>query len=265
MKTSIPLRASSLPELFDCPARWEARNIRKLRLPRSAAAQLGTAVHAGTALYDKSRLDGNPLTADEAAGAVVDAIHRPEEDVAWDDGSPAEAESIGIALHKRYCAEVAPKQNYVAVEATCDALEISDLGITLTGTTDRVFITDDGYGIADIKTGKTAVGTDGTVKTAGHAAQIGVYELLAGAAIGQRMEAPAQIIGLQTAKTARGQRVGIGAIHSARELLVGDEDSPGLLQLAADMLHAGRFFGNPRSQLCNPKFCPAYPTCKWRR
>lgn len=261
----ISIRASSIPELFDCPARWEAKYIRGLHMPSSAAAQLGTAVHAGTATFDQAVLDGNPLSADEAAGAVVDAIHHPDRDVDWGEDNPNEAEKIGIALHKRYCAEIAPKQKYAAVEALCERLEISDLGLALTGTTDRVTVSEDGYGIADLKTGKRAVAADGTVETAGHAAQIGVYELLAGAAMGQAIEAPAQIIGLQVAKTAKGQRAGIGTITNARELLVGDEESPGLLQIAADMLHAGRFFGNPRSQLCSKKFCPAFDICRWRK
>ena len=38
-----------------------------------------------------------------------------------------------LALHRRYCADIAPQQTYRAVEATCEALTISDLGITLTG------------------------------------------------------------------------------------------------------------------------------------
>lgn len=262
---AITLRASSLPELFDCPARWEAKHVRGLRLPRSGAAQLGTAVHAGTALYDQSRMDGGDLTADEAAGAVADAIHHPEEDVDWGDDSPAEAERIGIALHTLYCRDIAPAQRYVAVEAACEALCITDIGLTLTGTTDRVTLTDEGYGIADIKTGKSAVAADGTVSTGRHAAQIAVYELLAGQALGTVMSAPARIIGLQVAKTDKGRRAGVGIVRDARALLIGDEESPGLLHMAADMLHAGRFHGNPSSQLCNPKFCPAYPACRWRR
>lgn len=258
------IRASSLSDLFDCPARWEAKHLRGMRMPRSGAAQLGTAVHAGTALFDNSRLEGNPITADEAAGAVADAVHSPDEDVDWGEDSPNEAESIGIALHKRYCREIAPKQQYVAVEATCDRLEISDIDIALTGTTDRVTLTDEGYGIADIKTGKSAVSADGTVKTAGHTAQLAVYELLAGAALGRVIDAPAQIIGLQVAKTEKGRRAAVGSITGARKMLTGDESGPGLLQIASDMLHAGRFYGNPRSQLCNPKYCPAYNVCRWR-
>lgn len=262
---TITLRASSLPELFDCPARWEAKYVRGLRLPKSGAAQLGTAVHAGTALYDQSRIDGSGLTADEAAGAVADAIHHPEEDVEWGDDSPSEAERIGIALHTIYCRDIAPSQRYVAVEATCKALHITDIGLALTGTTDRVTLTDEGYGIADLKTGKSAVAADGTVSTGKHAAQIAVYELLAGQALGTVISAPARIIGLQVAKTDKGRRAGVGIVRDARDLLIGDEESPGLLQMAADMLHAGRFWGNPSSQLCNPKFCPAYPTCRWRK
>ncbi len=262
---TVSIRASSLSELFDCPARWEAKHIKKMRRPTSAAARLGTAVHAGTALYDQSILDGSPLTPDEAAGAVVDAIHRPDEDVDWEDTSPREAESIAVPLHRLYCERIAPEQEYVAVEATCESLTLTDLGLTLTGTIDRVRVDDGRFGIADIKTGKSAVGADGTVKTQGHAAQIAVYELLASHALDQDMAAPAQIIGLQVAKTDKGRRAGSGFITGARELLLDEETSPGLLRHASNILHSGDFFGNPRSQLCNPKYCPAYTTCRWRR
>lgn len=261
---TVTIRASSLGELFDCPSRWEAKHVKGMRLPASAAARLGTAVHAGTALYDQSRLDGNPLTPDEAAGAVVDAIYKPDEDVVWDETSPHEAESIAVPLHNLYCKQIAPNQEYVAVEATCESLTITDIGLTLTGTIDRVRVDDGGFGIADIKTGKSAVSADGTVKTQGHAAQVAVYELLASAVLAQDMTAPAQIIGLQVAKTDKGRRAGTGLISNARDILLDDEDSPGLLRHAAALLHSGDFYGNPRSQICNPKYCPAYNICRWR-
>lgn len=260
----ITIRASSLPELFDCPARFEAKHIRKLRLPSSSNAVLGKAVHAGTALFDGKRLEGCPVTPDDAAGAVVDAIHKPDEDVDWGEDRPQEAESIALALHSLYCHKIAPKQQYVAVEAACERLEITDIGIALTGTTDRVTITDDGYGIADIKTGKNAVAADGTVKTQGHAAQMAVYELLAEHSTGYAINAPSQIIGLQTAKTDRGRRAGIGTIEGGRELLLGDEDSPGLLEHAAKILKSGNFHGNPKSMMCHERYCPAFGRCKWR-
>lgn len=261
------IRASSLPELFDCPARWEAKNLRGIRLPSGSASALGTAVHAGTAAFDQSRLDNNPVTADEAAGAVVDAIYAPHDDVVWDaDCQPRDAEKIGIALHKLYCKEIAPKQEYVAVEALCESLDIPELGIRLTGTTDRITYSElDGYGIADIKTGKRAVGTDGSVHTKGHAAQIAVYELLAWHALGQVMEAPAQIIGLQVAKTDKGRRAGIGTLQGARELVVGTDEQPGLLQYASNMIKSGSFYGNTRSVLCTSAYCPIFRTCQWRK
>lgn len=142
---------------------------------------------------------------------------------------------------------------------------IADLGLTLTGTIDRVRVDDEGFGIADIKTGKSAVGADGTVKTQGHAAQIAVYELLASHALDQDMTAPAQIIGLQVAKTDKGRRAGTGTITGARDILADDGESPGLLRHAASILHSGDFYGNPRSQICNPKYCPAYAVCRWRK
>lgn len=260
----ITIRASSLPELFDCPARWEAKHILGLRLPSSSNAVLGKAVHAGTALFDGRRLEGNPISVDDAAGAVVDSIHRPDECVDWGEDRPQETENIALALHGMYCRQIAPQQEYVAVEATCECLEITDIGIALTGTTDRVTKTPGGYGIADIKTGKNAVGADGTVRTQGHAAQMAVYELLAERSTGIPMSAPAQIIGLQSAKTDKGRRAGIGKLEGGRGLLIGDEESPGLLEHAASILQRGLFHGNPRSMMCDKKYCPNHPRCKWR-
>lgn len=261
----ITIRASSLPELFDCPARWEAKHVKGMRMPSSSSAVLGKAVHAGTALFDGKRLEGTPISVDDAAGVVVDFIHRPDEDVEWGEDRPQETENIGIALTGMYCREIAPTLDYVAVEAACERLEITVIGIALTGTTDRVTKSAAGYGIADIKTGKNAVSADGCVKTQGHAAQMAVYELLAEYSTGIPMDAPSQIIGLQVAKTDKGRRAGIGAITGGRDLLLGDGETPGLLEHASLILKRGLFHGNPRSMMCDKKYCPAHERCKWRR
>lgn len=259
------IRASSLAELFDCPARWAAKHIDGLRSPRSAAAQLGTAVHAGTAMFDTYRLPGGtPISADDAAEAVVEAIHRPEEEVDWEDTAPNDAEKIALALHARYCADVAPRQEYLGVEVKCEKLELPDLGIALTGTTDRIRKTAAGAGISDLKTGKAAVGVDGRAVTKGHATQLGVYELLAENASGIVITAPAQIVGMNTAKTAAGQRVGMGEVVNARAALVGTEEQPGLLEHASRLIQSGAFYGNPKSYLCSEKYCPAHPTCRFK-
>lgn len=262
----VSIRASSLGELFDCPARWASKHIFGMNMPSSGAATLGTAVHAGTAVFDASRLPGgSPVSADDAAGAVVDAIYKPEHEVDWDEDKPQDAEKIAIALHAKYCAEIAPTQNYSAVEIKCERLEIPDLGIALTGTTDRVRNTSDGFGISDIKTGKTAVSADGSVKTAGHAFQLGVYELLAEHSSGLSITGPAQIIGLNTGKTPAAQRSGIGSITGARAILLGDGTAPGVLEHASKIIHSGDYFGNPRSMLCSDKYCPNHATCNFRK
>lgn len=264
MTPVITIRASSLPELFDCPARWEAKHLLGKRLPASGVTQLGTAVHAGAAAFDAARINGEEVTVEEAAGVVADTIHHPEYDVVWEDESPAVAEKIGIALHRKYCTDIAPAREYVAVEVDCDRLEITDLGLVLTGTVDRVRAVEDGYGICDLKTGKTAVAADGTVATAAHRFQMGAYELLAEVGGGLPITAPAEIIGMQTGTTEKAQRIGTGMITGARELLLGDEEKPGVLHHAARLLHAGDFYGNPRSMLCNQKFCPVYGICRYR-
>ena len=261
----VQVRASGLSDLFDCPARWYAKNIEERFMPSSPSAQLGTAVHAGTAFFDDMAIRGTPVSIDDTVGAVVDALHDESRDVDWGDESPDKLEPVATSLVRLYCEEIAPTMTYVAVEAKCPELTLDDLGITLTGSTDRIRRDQDGkLGICDIKTGKTAVAADGTVKTQGHAAQMAVYELLAGEAIGTPMTAPAIIIGLQSAKTAKGRRCGIGSITGAVDLLLGTDDQPGLLQMAGKMLKSGTFYGNARSSLCSEKYCPVYNTCFWR-
>lgn len=262
----VTIRASALSDFLDCPARAEAKHLRGLRTPNSGAAQIGTAIHKSTALFDSSKLAGKGLTVDETAGAAVDAIYKPEHDVVWDEDYPVhDAEKTAVALHTKYCKEIAPKQDYVAVEAKCERLEITDIGLALTGTTDRIHTVDGGYAIDDLKSGKTAVRADGRVETKGHTYQMGVYELLAEKASGLSITGPAQIIGMQTGKTEKAQRVAIGRIDGARDVLLGEEDSPGILEMVARMVHAGSFFGNPRSMLCGEKFCPIFNQCKFRK
>lgn len=259
------IRASSLARLFDCPASWAATHIEGKRTPSNGKAMLGKAVHASTAMFDQSTIEGTGITIDESAAAAVDTINKPDEEVVWDEDSPQDAEKIALSLHSKYCNQIAPTQNYKAVEVTCESLVITDLGIALTGTTDRIRETDDGFGIVDLKTGKAAVGSDGRVKTAGHAYQMGVYELLAEQASGVRIAGPAQIVGMNTAKTSASQRIGTGEIHGARDVLLGDEESPGILQHAANIIHSGNFWGNPKSMMCHARYCAAYETCKFRK
>lgn len=262
---SVVIRASSLPHLFDCPARWAAIHLENRRMPSNGKAILGKAVHASTAVFDQAVIDGAGITIDEAAAAAVDAIHRPEEEVDWEEETPNEAEKIALSLHGKYCSEIAPKQSYRAVEVKCDRLDITDLGIALTGTTDRVRETEDGFSICDLKTGKAAVGSDGQVKTSGHAYQMGVYELLAAQAGGLPITGAAQIIGMNTAKTPAAQRLGTGEIVGARDVLLGDGESPGVLEMAAHLIHGGNFWGNPKSMLCHGRYCPVHSTCKFRK
>lgn len=263
----VTIRASALSDFFDCPARAEAKHLLGKRCPTNGKALLGSAIHKSTAVYDRSVLGGQGITIDEAAGAAVDLIHRPEEEVKLDDDEKSnEIEAVAVALHKLYCTKIAPTQEYAAVEVQCERLEITDLGIALQGTTDRVRKVGEGHGIADLKSGGSAVRADGHVETKGAAYQLGVYELLAERASGLPITEPARVIGLQTGKTERGQRVAVSdPVAGARDVLVGEPDSPGVLEMVSKMIHGGVFPGNPRSMLCHDKYCPIYQQCKFRK
>lgn len=268
----ITLRASSISELFDCPARWQAKHIDGKRVPTSGSAMLGKAVHKGAELFDRAVLDGKPISIRDAAGAVVDTLYNPDDEVDWDDESPASMEKLALPLHELYCKEIAPKTQYIAVERKLDDLLISDIGLTICGTLDRLYRAYEplfqnwSYGIADIKTGKSVVATDGSVKTQGYAMQTAIYELLAEHTFQCRVDAPAQIIGLQVAKTDKGRRAGIGKISNTKRYLLDDEVTgrPGLLRMAAKIINSGDFYGNPKSMTCGAKYCPEYNKCIWR-
>lgn len=262
----IPIRASSLSDLFDCPARWEAKNLLNKRMPAGARTRLGTAIHEAVTQWDHMHLIGESVSTEECAEILHQQIWQPDEEVDWADLDQNSAESIGHALVNKYITQIAPTQKFIGVEVRCESLILADLGIELTGTIDRIYENDEGeLGIGDIKTGKTSVGSDGVVKTSGHTPQMGIYTVLAAHALQESVTAPARIYGLTTAKTDKGQHVGIGEIESPAEVLLGTEEEPGLLHHAAKILKHGTFYGNSKSMLCNEKFCPAFATCKFRK
>lgn len=266
MSEPITIRASSFGAIFDCPARWIAIHLEGRNTPQSAAAALGTAIHAGTAHFDSERVAQQVPSVSAAQDAAVESVRKPREETVWDDASADKAERIAASLTERYCTLESPKHDFVAVEASVESLHITDLGLVLTGHVDRVRSTEDGYGISDLKSGKTAVGTDGRAKTHGHGAQIGIYELVAQAATGLEITAPGQIIGLQTNLTPDKQRIGTGEIVGAREALLGTEDHAGLLHVASKIVHGAiPAWGNPRSMVCSERYCPAFATCFYRR
>lgn len=274
MNSTEPLgtiRASAWPSMFDCAQRFYWQNIVGLRNPSSGPAHLGTAIHAGTAMYDQAQLDDAPVSIGDAVDASREALLSPEHEVEWSEGLTArEADDYAVKLTTRYCADIAPTRNYAAVELRCEALDIiTRHGIVrVTGTTDRVRLLDDGRkGISDLKTGgrateKTADGRGRRAVTKGHHLQLGIYTLMAEQASGERLDAPAEIIALQTTKDTP---CGIGEILDVKTALLGDDEQPGLIEIAAGMLKTGIFPPNPKSMLCSRKFCPAYERhCKFR-
>jgi hypothetical protein len=259
------VRASSWPSLFDCSQRWYWQNIVGLRSPPSGAAAVGTAIHAGTAVFDAAPLEGRSQDIDEAMDAAASTMQEKiAEGADFEDGplTQKSAVDVSVLLTARYCQQIAPTRRYAAVELECRALDIAtEYGIVrITGTTDRIRIADNGEkGISDMKSGARATKKteDGgrCAATEGHHIQMGVYTLMAEQASGERLDAPAEIIGLQTTKDAP---VATGYIADVKTPLLGDGEHPGLIEIAAHMIKAGIFPPNPKSILCSKKYCPAH-------
>lgn len=261
---SLTVRASSWAGLFDCAYKWEGIHLLKMRNVVGLRAALGTAIHAGTAAFDTARLTGDIVTADDAAGVFVDKLRDPENeyDPSRDDLSVSEAERVGITLLTKYCFEVSPRYNFVAVEMETKPLDIdcgNGVTVRLTGTMDRARVRKGahGVGIADLKSGSAAV-QKGVAVTKGHGAQIGTYELLYEHTTGEQITDDAEIIGLKTKGTAE---IATGIVKNAKRVMVGTEDNPGLIEFAAEMFKSGRFYPNPKSLLCSANYCPRYATC----
>jgi len=88
----IPIRASSFGALFDCPSRWVSIHMEGRRTPQSANAALGTAIHAGTAVFDEDRVKNIVPSLDAAEDAAVESVRRPREETVWDEASIDKAE-----------------------------------------------------------------------------------------------------------------------------------------------------------------------------
>lgn len=266
MSEIFKVRASSWAGLFDCAHRWEAEHLLGMRKPAGMRALLGTAVHAGTAVFDKSRMDGAGVTADEAAGVVIDTLHNPEFEVdhQQDGLSMRESERIGLTAHSLYCAEISPQFTFLGVENTLKPLDIEcgdGVTIQLTGTMDRARAaqTEAGPVIADVKTG-TRVIEQGRASTRGRAAQVGTYQLMYEQT--ERVStAGGQILALSTTSK---PTAAVSNVFDAKRVMVGTKDQPGLIEHAAVMFKTGLFPPNPSSPLCSPKYCPRWETCLFR-
>lgn len=264
----ISVRASSLPGLFDCGYRWEASNVLGMRKPASGAMALGTAIHKGTAAFDSAQLAGKPIKPDDAAGALVDHLKNPGEDVVWtdEDLTKQEAERIGLNLHTRYCTQVSPKLVFAAVELDVGQLVIDvpeqGVKVKLTGHLDRsrVIRGQTRPRIADLKTGGKAASKDGSAAVKGHGLQLGVYQILAEYRMGEPVDEVGEIIGMQTGS---GAYIGRSTIKAPKQQVLGDDNTPSLIEMAANMLRTGLFYPNPKSMTCGERFCVRWSRCPY--
>ena len=242
-----------MPELFDCPARWWAKHQEGRRSWSSAEALLGTAVHAGTAVFDRERATGHPIEASQAALAVVDAISAGANDVAWIAGGMTQTgvRDEAMKTHFRYCADIVARPAWTEVETKLDpiTLQFGGVAITLTGTEDRGRLQGGVYVSSDVKTGKG-------FKAGSYVSQVGTYAILRTAATGLPSVGQLDHVTQESIRSY--------SLPSVSAAMLGDGERPGLLETAAKMIEAGILYGNPKSILCTKKFCPVFSTCQFR-
>ena len=287
------VRASSWKTLFSCPLSWYYSNIEKIRTASSGIAQIGTAIHTGTALFDGPRLRGDSISVEEAVEGAIAVLYDDDVEVNWDSSAQFKAaEGIVARSVNRYCHDIAPNVVYTAVEARCEDLHINTRygTIVTTGTIDRVrerayAVQDDGSlkqvphhvadaqdcqtitfreNVRDIKTGLQAVGYDddgSRVATIGaHHLQVGIYTIMTEVELQRPMDAPAEICGISTGKSGD---IAVSDIRDVRTALLGSGERPGMSEMAAKMLKDGDFRPAPGTVMCSPLYCSGWDRCPY--
>lgn len=265
-KPVFEVRASAFGSLFDCGMRFEWETLMRKQRASSLRAWLGTSIHASTAAFDQAKLDGMPISADDAADVFQETLWNPTEDVDFKDPklTPQQAEVIGLTLHARYCAEIAPLMNYESVEKKLKPMDIETEGviIRLTGSMDRARVVRAAKRhkiIADVKSGGRLIGVDGQVTVKARAAQTGTYQILSENTDGEQTDG-SQIVALQTSST---PQIGVSRVFDAKSHLIGFDGQPGMLEMAGKMFKIGLFPPNPSSPLCDKKYCGRWNNCKF--
>lgn len=269
MSVTTVVRASSLSSYQDCPRRWAARHLRReiealgfeVRiLPSSIGAAVGSGTHAGAAyLLSEKMASGESGNLTEAEQRALDELeHRIiDEGVIWDDttGNLNTAQQQTRRMVRAYRTHVVPGVHPVAVEQRITKTFAP--GWTLSGQAD-VFEDDV---LHDTKTG--------TVRRA-NMPQYGCYSLL--------RRSPRPEDGAPDGEPVNG----IVEDFIRRVSLKPDQPPPerypypveAAEQLAWAVMHRIKadterfretgdlwaFMPNPMSQMCSPKYCPAFNT-----
>jgi hypothetical protein len=279
VRPDYTIRASSLPTFFDCPERWAETHPQfgNIRMPSGAAAAIGTATHFGTGRFDMERLLRIVPSAEAAIDAAVQKIKEPDGEVIWDDFTLSEAKDIAARLTQNYCIGFASRFQFDAVEMPMNHWDVqaaNGLIIRFTGTIDRRRVITqlnpaDGSrrerkGICDLKTGANVISANGEVNTKVSGAQMAMYELLellSTNTLGKSDMLPAMIFAFPT----KGKHQPAAAeVRSPHRLLIGDAHHKGAIDIIADTLKSGNFWGNARSTLCGPRYCPKHGKCRWQ-
>jgi hypothetical protein len=273
------LRASATPGYPDCPRRVATRIDRAAimefgfslhYIPQSIAAAVGTAVHRGAAvmLGEKARTGTLP-SRDYAVEASRDGLHMATEigEITY-DGPHGPTHNMDEAVEQTgkmttaYHTHVAPGINPIIVEEKLEA-QVSET-VMLTGHPDQVCR--EPGSIRDLKTGTKMPTT--------FAVQLGNYSLLARShdlpierasidfiqRVGRNKPQPKPVT--VSAAIADAENAAAKVIeHIVRDL---DTFHNGDAKRHLAPGDPWAFIANPSSNLCSPKYCPAYGTdfCK---
>jgi len=243
------LRPTGINQYIDqCSAQYYFQNIEKIKTPNKYHLAFGTSLHHAVAKNYKQKIETKvDLPSEEIEQEFSDAIDLEMsfvEKADFTEVKPGQLKDQGLALLKKYQAEVAPRVFPVAVEQTIRA-KYAGYDYGLQGTLDL-------FDIYSIVTDHKTTAKEIKGNTVGYERQVGgFYPLLAEAAF---------------RRPVRGSHIhyfrrDTGTVH-VRQVKIDKDYALKTLQQVGDAITAGVFLTNRTSFLCTRRFCRFWNECE---
>lgn len=258
---------SSLTTLQQCGEKFRRRYIERERMPSSASAVAGGAVHkvARTALMRKmtdhtlpSVAEARDLAATEFAAAWREGVQLTPDEIAEGAGSAeGRAKDFAVDLSGYHVQAVAPAINPIGIERKI-VVKPKDSDIEINGVIDLIDQRPDGEVIRDLKTSKKSPNKD----AADSSQQLTLYALIRKAEVGRLPSSLSLDYLVRT--PARGELKHI-PLFTVRD----EEDVRGVvnrINTAVEAVKRGVFVpANPDAWWCSRSYCEYFATCPYVR
>lgn len=239
---------SQINTYLRCPAQYYFRYIKGLIMPPSASLTKGKAVHAGNEFNYRQKIESKTdLPVSRVLDYTASAFDEFAQETDFEGKDKGKELDSTIQLTKLYHEEVAPSVQPVAVEEKVE-VSFDNTEYTLLGYID---VLDDNGNIRDTKT----TGRTPSEETIANSLQLSAYSLAHRQLTGKEENS---IVLDYLVSTKQPKLVQFKAKRSQQEI----DRFLKIMGIVAHNISCQNFYPNPTNQLCNPKACGYWNTCK---